>query len=175
MLIIKTEKIFATDHFLVQHLPQMLNPLLLPINPVVLDYHIRLDKEYHHASDAYDVTIRLSEPLTSHFPLMMGLAASSTMGGSESAQLLKDITLSEDRITRVIQSIRNARSKRDFLLEFAQDPATFIQRWVASQTRDLETILGEDHINVEARRRSDFYQKDWVREAVLHYLNKKVA
>jgi SWI/SNF-related matrix-associated actin-dependent regulator of chromatin subfamily D len=65
--------------------------------------------------------------------------------------------------------------KRDFLREFASSPCEFINRWVASQNRDLEVILGESHVNLEERRRSDFYKKPWVQEAITHYLNARLS
>ena len=46
-------------------------------------------------------------------------------------------------------------------------------RWVASQSRDLEVVIGEHHVSHEWSRRSDFYQDSWVAGAVLNYLNGK--
>jgi SWI/SNF-related matrix-associated actin-dependent regulator of chromatin subfamily D len=72
-----------------------------------------------------------------------------------------------------IQSMQNSKTKRDFLLRFANDPADFLDRWVASQSRDLEVILGESHVNLEEQRRADFYNQQWVNEAVFHYMTAK--
>lgn len=34
-------------------------------------------------------------------------------------------------------------AKQKFLQNFSVDPATFMKKWMASQRRDMETILGE--------------------------------
>ena len=52
---------------------------------------------------------------------------------------------------------------------FASDPATFIQTWLESQSRDLETILGSGPtegmtVRQEDLRRSEFFGLPWVEE-----------
>ena len=61
--------------------------------------------------------------------------------------------------------------KRTFLESFAKDPAQFIQTWLASQSRDLESILGSGAsegatVRAEELRRSEFFTLPWVEEAV---------
>ncbi|GAB5593001.1 SWI/SNF and RSC complex subunit Ssr3 [Umbelopsis nana] len=63
--------------------------------------------------------------------------------------------------------------KRNFLPQFARSPVEFINKWIASQARDLEIIVGETQVNVEEMRQSDFYKQPWVKEAVFHYLTSK--
>ena len=59
--------------------------------------------------------------------------------------------------------------KRTFLESFAKDPSQFIQTWLESQSRDLESILGNGPmegltIRQEELRRSEFFQLPWVEE-----------
>ena len=59
--------------------------------------------------------------------------------------------------------------KKVFLESFANDPAQFIQTWLESQSRDLESILGSgptegNTIRQEELRRSEFFQLPWVEE-----------
>jgi SWI/SNF-related matrix-associated actin-dependent regulator of chromatin subfamily D len=54
---------------------------------------------------------------------------------------------------------------------FARDPVDFIQRWIESQSRDLEAVLGSGPsegatVRAEDLRRSDFFRLPWVEEAV---------
>ena len=67
------------------------------------------------------------------------------------------------------QSLHNSHLKRTFLQSFADDPAKFIQRWLESQSRDLESILGSGPtegltVRQEELRRSEFFQLPWVEE-----------
>ena len=70
-----------------------------------------------------------------------------------------------------IQSLHNSANKSTFLRSFSQDPAEFIQTWLASQSRDLETVLGSGisdgaTIRLEDLKRSEFFKLPWVEEAV---------
>jgi SWI/SNF-related matrix-associated actin-dependent regulator of chromatin subfamily D len=61
--------------------------------------------------------------------------------------------------------------KRQFLQSFAEDPFGFIQTWLASQSCDLESILGSGPsegatIHKEDLSRSEFFRMPWVEEAV---------
>jgi len=73
------------------------------------------------------------------------------------------------------------QAKYEFLSSFAAKPVEFIQRWSASQSKDLDVIFsgneaaetGDGVTNVEVSRKSGFYQGDWIGEGVWHYLNAK--
>ena len=59
--------------------------------------------------------------------------------------------------------------KKTFLESFSRDPAQFIQTWLESQSRDLESILGSgptegQTVRQEELKRSEFFQLPWVEE-----------
>ena len=74
-----------------------------------------------------------------------------------------------NQIALLAQSLHNSHMKRTFLESFAKDPSQFIQTWLESQSRDLESILGNGPmegltIRQEELRRSEFFQLPWVEE-----------
>jgi SWI/SNF-related matrix-associated actin-dependent regulator of chromatin subfamily D len=73
----------------------------------------------------------------------------------------------------MIQAIHSSKLKRDFMNSFIQNPVEFINRWVASQSKDLKVILGDEHVYSEDMRRADFYQQDRIKEAMFHYLSSR--
>lgn len=87
----------------------------------------------------------------------------------------KEIMALDDKIVQCVQSINNSKIKRDFLMQFSKEPVEFINKWIASQARDLEVILGESKVNLEEMRQTDFYKQPWMKEAVFHYLTTKVC
>lgn len=91
-----------------------------------------------------------------------------------SAQTQKEILGLDDKIVQCVQSINNSKIKRDFLLQFSKEPVDFINKWIASQARDLEVILGESKVNLEEMKQTEFYKQPWMKEAVFHYLTSKV-
>lgn len=59
--------------------------------------------------------------------------------------------------------------KKTFLESFSCDPAQFIQTWLESQSRDLESILGSgptegQTVRQEELKRSEFFRLPWVEE-----------
>ena len=81
-----------------------------------------------------------------------------------------------------MQSLHNAHLKRSFLSSFADDPATFIQQWLESQSRDLENILGSGPsmgktLRAEELRRAEFFKLPWVGEVsrAIPYLLSKLG
>ncbi|KAJ3110293.1 SWI/SNF complex component snf12 [Nowakowskiella sp. JEL0407] len=79
----------------------------------------------------------------------------------------------DEKINGLIQQITISKMKRDFMKAFVDDPVGFINAWIASQSRDLEGLMGENHVNREEMRRSEFYNQQWVHEAVFQYLNTR--
>ena len=80
-----------------------------------------------------------------------------------------------NQIALLAQSLHNSHMKRTFLESFAKDPSQFIQTWLESQSRDLESILGNGPmegltIRQEELRRSEFFQLPWVEE-VRYYIS----
>ncbi|KAF9957120.1 SWI/SNF complex component snf12, partial [Mortierella alpina] len=152
-------------------LPELIGRFLSPPDPIVLEYTVRVDKPYHLAPHCYDLDVEVDDPL---FKSKIASLLSSTSMSSTTSTLPKQIHAQDEQIMQYIQSMHNSKTKRDFLLRFANDPADFLDRWVASQSRDLEVILGESqHVNLEEQRQSDFYNQQWVNEAVFHYMTAK--
>ncbi|KAF9344898.1 SWI SNF, matrix associated, actin dependent regulator of chromatin, sub d, member 1 [Mortierella sp. AD094] len=153
-------------------LPELIGRFLSPPDPIVLEYTVRVDKPYHLSSYCYDLDVEVDDPLFKS-KISSLLSSTSLNSANITNSLPKQIHAQDEQIMQYIQSMHNSKTKRDFLLRFANDPADFLDRWVASQSRDLEVILGESHVNLEEQRRSDFYNQQWVNEAVFHYMTAK--
>ncbi|KAI8822160.1 SWI/SNF-related matrix-associated actin-dependent regulator of chromatin subfamily D member 1 [Fimicolochytrium jonesii] len=142
-------------------IPELLRAHFSPPDPVILNYTITTDKEHHVHQFAYDIDVEVASPADG--------------GDVVAPNITKDIGALDEKITSLIQSINHCKLKRDFMLAFADNPVDFLDRWVASQSRDLETVLGDSHFNMEEIRRSDFYDKEIVHQAVFHHLRQKDA
>jgi SWI/SNF-related matrix-associated actin-dependent regulator of chromatin subfamily D len=49
----------------------------------------------------------------------------------------------DEQIALAVQAMQASKAKHDFFEAMARDPVGFTKRWVSSQRRDLEVILGE--------------------------------
>jgi SWI/SNF-related matrix-associated actin-dependent regulator of chromatin subfamily D len=123
-----------------------------------------VDKQLHLSSKAYDIDVEMDS-----------IARQKMVNIVSSNQIQKEIMAYDDKIVQCVQSINNSKVKRDFLLQFSKEPIEFINKWIASQARDLEVILGESKVNLEEIKQTDFYKQPWMKEAVFHYLTTKVT
>lgn len=155
-------QLFGVPQIHFAQLPDLINHHLSRPDPIVINYTIRVDKEFHQSAQAYDLDVELDSVVRTK--MMQTVAATQTQ---------KEIMQLDDKIVQCVQSINNSKIKRDFLMQFAQHPVEFINKWIASQARDLEVILGETKVNLEEMRQTDFYKQPWVKEAVFHYLTAK--
>ena len=76
--------------------------------------------------------------------------------------------------------VKTAKSRRDFLHDFADRPATFVREWLDNQVQDLDATLGRSDRGTRASmigalstsstdedlRRSTFYRAEWLKEAI---------
>lgn len=79
-------------------------------------------------------------------------------------------------IALLAQSLHNSHLKKTFLESFARDPAKFIQTWLESQSRDLESVLGSGPsegmtVRQEELKRSEFFRLPWVEEVIWGFVS----
>ncbi|KAG1470813.1 hypothetical protein G6F56_002469 [Rhizopus delemar] len=166
------KRIIRCDHRLAQifgypqihfsQIPELINQHLSRPDPIVIEYTIRVDKPFHASSKAYDIDIEVDS-----------VARQKMVSIISSNGVQKEIMACDDKIVQCVQSINNSKIKRDFLLQFSKEPIEFINKWIASQARDLEVILGESKVKLEEIGDADFYKQPWMKEAVFHYLTTK--
>lgn len=108
-------------------LPQLIQHQLSTPDPIVIDYTIRVDKQFHRSNTAYDIDVELDN-----------VARQRMMNAVAATQLQKDVMALDDKIVQCVQSINNSKIKRDFLTQFCVNPIEFINKWITSQARDLE-------------------------------------
>ncbi|KAG4305727.1 hypothetical protein PORY_000637 [Pneumocystis oryctolagi] len=160
------KEIFSMDRIFFPKIPEMINKHLLPLDPIIIKYTICTDKDFNMSDFAYDIEVDVDDPIRQKMINILSSVSSQ-----------KKIAELDDQIASIIQAINSSKVKHNFLEGFAQNPAVFIEKWLSSQSRDLEIILGDDdareRIGIEDKQRSEFYHKDWVHESVFHYLSRQ--
>ncbi len=85
-------------------------------------------------SQAFDIPVLVNDPIRERYV--------QTVQGS--IPLQREISVLDEKICALVQTINMSKLKRDFLRNYAADPVNFIKQWTASQSRDLEVFI--DHI-----------------------------
>ncbi|KAH7096157.1 SWI/SNF complex 60 kDa subunit [Auriculariales sp. MPI-PUGE-AT-0066] len=149
----------GVDSLPFHELPNVVNRHIRIPDPLELRYTVNVSAEAPAGSmTAFDVDIETEDIALRE--------KQKAVVFNQSPESLKAIQEIDDEVAQVAQMVRNAKEKRDFLLQFAEDPVKFVDRWLASQSRDLEVVLGNEHgVKEEDMRRSDFFRLPWVEEA----------
>ncbi|KAJ3743180.1 SWI/SNF complex 60 kDa subunit [Lentinula detonsa] len=160
----KLRVIFGAETIPFQKLPEYVKRHLAPPEPILLHYSFdpSIPLPEPERPTAWDVELKMEDA-----------ALKSRMGVMLHANKETSATLAkmDEEIALLAQSLHNSHLKRTFLQSFANDPAKFIQTWLESQSRDLESVLGAGAsegltLRQEELRRSEFFRLPWVEEAV---------
>ncbi|OOF97073.1 hypothetical protein ASPCADRAFT_395365 [Aspergillus carbonarius ITEM 5010] len=133
----RLRSIFGRDQMFFPQIPESIGPHTSPIDPIRLPYTIRVDEEYHKdpTPTVYDIQVALEDPLRSK---MIALTQNPQYTAS-----MRQIATLDDQVALIVQALTHSRARHSFYTALSKDPATFVRRWINSQRRDLETILGE--------------------------------
>lgn len=171
---------FGSEIVTFQHLPELVNRFLLPPDPIVLHYTLNPALPPPEKPSAWDVEVKLDDSglksRMSHAVVQMASDTARDLAKlDDEVSFYPVVPLTDDslleQIALHVQSLNNAHLKRTFLRAFSDNPADFIQTWLASQARDLESVLGSGPsegatVRQEDLRRSEFFRLPWVEEAV---------
>lgn len=118
-------------------IPDILGNHTTPLDPIKLPYTVRVDQEFHSnpTPTVYDIRVAVEDPL------YQKMAALTT--NPQYAITLRNINNLDDQLAIIIQAIQHSKARYSFYTALSRDPANFVRRWLGSQRRDLETILGE--------------------------------
>jgi len=164
--------IFGHDVIPFNLLPELANRYLAPPNPVVIHYTVSPSVPPPDRPAAWDIELKLED-----------VALKSKMQAvtlNASRDVLRELTKLDDEIATLAQSLQSSVLKRQFLQSFAEDPSNFVSTWLASQSRDLESMLGSGPsegatVRKEDLSRSEFFRMPWVEEAVAIWDGMRVA
>ncbi|KAE8153260.1 SWI-SNF complex subunit [Aspergillus avenaceus] len=174
----RLRSIFGRDQMFFPQIPESIGPHTSPLDPIKLPYTIRVDEDFHKdpTPTVYDIQVAVEDPLRAK---MLALTQNPQYTAG-----LRQISTMDDQVALIVQALTHARAKHSFYTALSKDPATFVRRWVNSQRRDLETILGEatrgggeDATGPEFRRggSASAWDTPVAREAVRYMLAKPEA
>ncbi|KAL9114053.1 MAG: hypothetical protein Q9227_001825 [Pyrenula ochraceoflavens] len=170
--------LFEMHRIHIQQIPDRLTRHISPLPPIKLPYTIRVDPEFHeHPSPTiYDVQVAVEDPRRAK-------VLAFTRDPSH-ATSLRQISALDEQLALIIQALNHSKARHTFYTAMSKDPSNFIRKWMGSQKRDLETILGEatkggneDGTAPEFQRggSAGMWDTDIVKEAVRYRLAKPEA
>lgn len=131
------EQIFSCPRMKFAEIPQRLNPLLHPPDPIVINHFIESGAENKQTA-CYDIDVEVDDTLKNQMNNFLMSTANQ-----------QEISVLDGKIHETVETINQLKTNREFFLSFAKDPQTFIHRWIVSQTRDLKVSFCYPFFSVE--------------------------
>lgn len=106
--------------------------------PIRLPYTIRVDAPFFEKDPEptiYDIRVLVEDPMRQQIIAMNS--------NPELPARLGQISQIDTQLAVIVQALYNSKARHDFFKTMAKDPAKTMDRWMSSQRRDLEVILGE--------------------------------
>uniref|UniRef100_H0X215 DM2 domain-containing protein n=2 Tax=Otolemur garnettii TaxID=30611 RepID=H0X215_OTOGA len=154
------QQIFESQRMMFSEIPQRLYALLMPPEPIIINYVISVDTNDQKKTVCYDLDVEVDDTLKTQMNSFLLSAASQ-----------EEIATLDNKIHETVEAINQLKTQREFMLSFASNPEGFINDWLQSQCRDLKTMT--DVGIPEEERRAEFYFQPWVQEAVCRYFYSK--
>lgn len=93
---------------------------------------------------------------------------------------LRQLASMDDQLALLVQAISHAKAKHGFFKAASTDPVMFMRRWIGSQKRDLETLIGEGGRGGEVGDMGDEWRRGgkhgvWGREEVQEAVGYRMA
>ncbi|KAF2400550.1 hypothetical protein EJ06DRAFT_538058 [Trichodelitschia bisporula] len=120
------------------YIPNLILGHLTPLPPITLAYTARVDPDYaaNPVPTIYDLTVLTDDPLRATMSDILKPTPARTTA-------LQQIAAIDESLALAVQALASARAKHTFYDQLGHDPVAFLKRFIASQQRDLEVILGE--------------------------------
>ncbi|KAL4559788.1 hypothetical protein LXL04_031934 [Taraxacum kok-saghyz] len=157
------KKLFGEDKVKFAMVSQKISQHLTPPQPIHLEHKIKLSGSNNPVGNTcYDVVVDV--------PFSLDKDMSNFL---ENLEKHREIDACDEAICTAIKKIHEHRRRRAFFLGFSQSPSEFINAFIASQSKDLKSAVGEATRVAEKEQRAEFYNQPWVEDAVIRYLNRK--
>ncbi|GAA95616.1 uncharacterized protein L969DRAFT_85307 [Mixia osmundae IAM 14324] len=164
-------------------LQEFLNRYLSQCDPVILEYEVDVSDQHASKELTFDIPVEVENLAAKK--VVVDVANDLDLKSVSSEAKVKEIIAMDEKIAMQAATAKAQKQKRDFAAAFASNPQQFMQDWIASQARDLDTLLagdrgtgasllgGSSHL-AEARRRADFYKTDEIDDAINLHLRRRV-
>ncbi|OAL73828.1 hypothetical protein A7D00_1856 [Trichophyton violaceum] len=166
--------IFGCEKMYFPAIPESTTTHTATLPPIKLPYTIRVDPEFQKdpKPTVYDIRVAIDDPLRAKLICLTN--------SPDFPAMLRHVSGLDDQVALAIQALHHSKAKHSFYTAMSKDPANFMKRWINSQKRDLETVLGETPRPGQGERGMEFrrggegsaWDTEVARESVRYMLAK---
>lgn len=144
------QRVFGQHKMSFTMLSQKISPHLSPPSPIDIDHRVKLSGSSPAVNACYDVLVDLPYPIQKDLDTIV-----------EKSVKADEIKAFDNLITDALLKIQEHHKRRALFLGFSQSPIEFIESFIESHSRDLNTIAGESSSNPVKKHVSESYNQPW--------------
>lgn len=152
------QRLFRVSKMSFSDIPVLMEPYLLPPEPVTIVYAIRTDQELHVSPVVVEVDVDVDDVKTPPRAFL-------------SSAMLRDQAFYDARIRELLDALRASRTNHRLLSRFAADPSGTCQDLLRVAAREYETLVGDVPVTLEELQRADFYASESLEQAAVDFLS----
>lgn len=153
------QELFKVNRMSFSDIPVLIEPHLLPPEPVTISYSIKTSKqqELNVLEQVFEVEIELDDPKSAPRTFLP-------------ANLFRDLNFYEGRLKELLESLHSSKINEKLLKSFAENPVKTAQIILKNYSKDYETVVGDLPVTLEEIKSAEFYENEQVTEAVTDFL-----
>lgn len=151
------QELFKVNKMSFSDIPVLIEPYLLPPEPVTLAYVIKTKQETNVLEQVFEVEVDVDDPKSGARTFLP-------------ANIFRDLNFYEGRLRELIEALHVSRTNQKLLAAFARNPLETSQKILKTFSKDFETIVGDLPVTLDELKSSEFYESDQVGEAVNDFL-----
>lgn len=151
------QDLFKVARMSFSDIPVLVEPYLLPPEPVTISYQIKNRQELNVLEQVFELEVDVDDPKS----------ASRTFLPTN---LFRDLNFYEGRLKELIEALHASKINQKLLNSFSQNPIKTCQKLLKTCSKDFETLVGDLPVTLDELRSADFYENEIVAEAVTEFL-----
>lgn len=151
------QELFKVPRMSFSDIPVLIEPYLLPPEPVTITYQIKNRQELNVLEQVFELEVDVDDPKSASRTFLP-------------ANLFRDLSFYEGRLKELIEALHSSKINHKLLKSFAENPIETAQKLLKTCSKDFETLVGDIPVTLDELRSSEFYENDVVVEAVTEFL-----
>lgn len=151
------QELFKVSRMSFSDIPVLVEPYLLPPEPVTITYQIKNRQELNVLEQVFELEVDVDDPKSASRTFLP-------------ANLFRDLNFYEGRLKEIIEALHASKINQKLLNSFAENPIKTAQSLLKTCSKDFETLVGDLPVTLDELRSAEFYENEVVAEAVTEFL-----
>lgn len=138
------------------------NTHLLPLQPIEIDYTVRVDKASTYGELVLDIEVPDVDALKFNNTQRESQIAAAELNENVKAleHIKTNVALQDKEITSILSNLHESNKRYRFFKKISEDPVKALNECIASTSNALKVLSGDEGYNEDMVRRANFYKEN---------------